>query len=47
MLIKNRNALILLDGFLNFEYKHKIKIIELYDSVGEIFDNLAILNKML
>ena len=41
MLIKNRNALILLDGFLNFEYKHKIKIIELYDNVGEIFDNLA------
>ncbi len=36
----NRNALILLDGFLNFEYKHKVKIIELYNDVGEIFENL-------
>ncbi|MBR5439727.1 MAG: DNA-protecting protein DprA [Clostridia bacterium] len=36
----NRNAIILLDGFLNFEYKHKVKIIELYENVGEIFSNL-------
>ena len=39
MITLNRNALILLDGFLNFEYKHKVNVINLYQNVGEIFEN--------
>ena len=39
MITLNRNALILLDGFLNFEYKHKVNVINLYTDVGEIFEN--------
>ncbi len=38
MTLKSK-ALILLDGFLNAEYKHKRAIIDLYEDVGEIFSN--------
>ena len=32
-------AVIFIDGFINLEYKHKRAIINLYDSVDDLFNN--------
>ncbi len=42
MTLLKSKALILLDGFLNAEYKHKRAIIDLYDDIGDIFENPSI-----
>ena len=35
----NEKALIVLDSYEGFEYKHKSAIVALYNNIGEIFDN--------